>query len=202
MPVKPENRARYPSNWAEIVAQVRERSGNACEGSPDFPECRRPNGWLLNKRTGELTDDGHAAEAWELADGDKVVKIVLTTAHLDHQPENCDMANLRHWCQRCHLHYDRHHHQANSQHTRRSRLAVGDLFLGAPAWTLALSKSQRGRGRLTSMPAQCQRTQPCKAGEKSATYFSPPSPALGRQRNTRRLSPRSQTSLAVFHKPT
>lgn len=40
MPIKPENRARYPANWDEIVAQVRERSGNRCEGSPAFPDCR------------------------------------------------------------------------------------------------------------------------------------------------------------------
>ena len=33
-------------------------------------------------------------------------KVVLTIAHLDHTPENCDDENLRAWCQRCHLTYD------------------------------------------------------------------------------------------------
>ena len=32
--------------------------------------------------------------------------IVLTVAHLDHTPENCDDENLRAMCQRCHLAYD------------------------------------------------------------------------------------------------
>ena len=129
MPIKPENRSRYPANWQSIRDAVRARSRDHCEGSPDFPDCRRPNGWLLNKRTGELTDDGQIAEAWELADGDKVVKIVLTVAHLDHQPEHNDMANLRHWCQRCHLHYDRHHHMINASATRRARLMNLELPL-------------------------------------------------------------------------
>ena len=131
MPIKPENRARYPRHWKEIVEQVRERSGNKCEGSPDYPDCRRPNGWLLNKRTGELTDDGVIAEAWELADGDKVSRIVLTTAHLDHVPENCDLANLRHWCQRCHLHYDKHHHAQTAYATRKTNMNNLELPLEA-----------------------------------------------------------------------
>jgi hypothetical protein len=32
--------------------------------------------------------------------------VVLTIAHLDHIPENCDFDNLRAWCQRCHNTYD------------------------------------------------------------------------------------------------
>lgn len=40
MPIKPADKLRYPPNWKQIVAQVRERSGNRCEGSPAFPDCR------------------------------------------------------------------------------------------------------------------------------------------------------------------
>ncbi|WP_230949696.1 hypothetical protein [Burkholderia pseudomultivorans] len=36
MPIKPENRTRYPANWKQIVEAVRERSGNRCEGSPAY----------------------------------------------------------------------------------------------------------------------------------------------------------------------
>lgn len=128
MPIKPENRARYPKNWKQIVEQIRERSGDRCEGSPDFPDCRRPNGWLLNKRTDEVTNDGQLAEAWGLADGDPVVRIVLTTAHLDHVPENCQPENLKHWCQRCHLNYDKDHHAKTARATRRARLNTADMF--------------------------------------------------------------------------
>lgn len=129
MPIKPENRARYPKEWPAIRSAVRARSGDCCEGSLDFPDCRRPNGWLLNKRTGELTDDGQTAEVWELADGDRVTKVVLTVAHLDHHPENNSMANLRHMCQRCHLNYDKHHHQQNAYTTRKAKANTLELDL-------------------------------------------------------------------------
>lgn len=104
MPILPENRARYPRNWkSEIRPAVIERAGNRCEGSPDYPDCRAEN---------------HQPHP------DTGSHVVLTIGHLDHVPENCAMDNLRAWCQRCHMHYDRHHH-AN---TRRSRKAIGDLY--------------------------------------------------------------------------
>ena len=74
MPIAPENRARYPKDWKAIVERVRERSGDRCEGSPRWPDCRAANG-EPHPETGS--------------------KVVLTTAHLDHVPENCDLANLR-----------------------------------------------------------------------------------------------------------
>jgi len=113
MPIKPENRARYPANWKTIVAAVRDRSGNRCEGSPMFPECR-----AVNSEPHPVTGS----------------RVVLTTAHLDHVPENCsldDLSNLRHWCQRCHLVYDAKHHARNAAETRRARKAIKDLFEGA-----------------------------------------------------------------------
>ena len=107
MPIKPENRARYPRNWMDIVAEVRERSGDRCEGSPAFPSCCATNG-KPHPITGST--------------------VVLTTAHLDHTPENCDLANLRHWCQRCHLVYDRKHHAETAYATRRERAGTADMF--------------------------------------------------------------------------
>jgi hypothetical protein len=106
MPIRPENRNRYPKNWREIVAKVRERSGNRCEGSPAYPDCRAENG-QPHPVTGSI--------------------VVLTTAHLDHTPENCDLENLRHWCQRCHLTYDLEYHRRNAYKTRRKGKAV-DMF--------------------------------------------------------------------------
>ena len=108
MPIKPENRARYPANWKQIVAQVRERSGNRCEGTPAFPDCRAVNG-EQHPETGS--------------------KVVLTTAHLDHVPENCDLSNLRHLCQRCHLTYDAQHHAQTAYATRRARANTMEMDL-------------------------------------------------------------------------
>lgn len=103
MPIRPENRRRYPADWPAIVERVRERSEDHCE------DCGVPN------RVYRVTfPDGHdystecRAHAARLAtDGrGRVARIVLTVAHLDHTPENCALENLRHWCQRCHNRYD------------------------------------------------------------------------------------------------
>ena len=48
--------------------------------------------------------------------------------HCDYYPENCEPVNLKALCQRCHLKYDAQHHAQNATTTRRSRLAVADLF--------------------------------------------------------------------------
>jgi hypothetical protein len=52
-------------------------------------------------------------------------RVVLTTAHLDHTPENCHDSNLKAMCQRCHLSYDLDLHRANAAATRFARLTAG-----------------------------------------------------------------------------
>jgi hypothetical protein len=107
MPIKPENRDRYPSSWRYIRERILTRAGNRCEGSPAYPECRAGNG------------EPHPVTR---------SRVVLTIAHLDHVPEHVDDSNLRALCQRCHLAHDHQLHLANSRTTRRSRKAIGDLF--------------------------------------------------------------------------
>ena len=137
MPIKPENRALYPKDWPAIRAQVLERAGHRCE------RCKAPNHTRIARGTGDDagtymldTDDVFSDETGEHlgqcrhSDYDvlRMVDVVLTIAHLDHTPENCDLSNLRAWCQKCHLSYDAQHHAANAKQTRRARLAIGDLF--------------------------------------------------------------------------
>jgi hypothetical protein len=89
MPIKPENRKRYPANWSsEVRPAILSRAVNRCEGSPVYPDCRAEN-HQPHPVTGS--------------------PVVLTIAHLDHKPENCDPRNLRAWCQRCHNTYDLAH---------------------------------------------------------------------------------------------
>lgn len=127
MPIKPENRDRYPPDWALIRNRIIARAGNRCE------QCRVGNGWIGYRDAagtfhkvaacGRVSDyqDQHAT-------GWKLFRIVLTVAHLDHVPENCEPENLRAWCQRCHLTYDAAHHAQNARATRHNRRAAGDLF--------------------------------------------------------------------------
>lgn len=86
MPIKPENKKRYPANWKQIRESILERAHNRCEF------CGKQNRtYFWNEKTG------------------KMVKVVLTIAHLDHTPENCDPENLRALCQACHNRYDAKH---------------------------------------------------------------------------------------------
>lgn len=121
VPIKPENRSRYPRDWKEIRKRILERAGHKCE------DCGVPNYSYRNKTTDAWTTDEMLVESW-LEDGEQATRIVLTIAHRDHTPENCAEDNLRAWCQRCHLAYDHDHHQANASQTRRKGKAMGDLL--------------------------------------------------------------------------
>jgi hypothetical protein len=59
-----------------------------------------------------------------------MTRVVLAAAHLDGDPTNNRLKNLRALCQRCHMLHDRPHHLAQRWITYRRRSAVGDLFLG------------------------------------------------------------------------
>lgn len=103
MPIKPENRARYPKDWKEISARIRfERAEGICEF------CREAEHGKPHPITGSI--------------------VVLTTAHLDHTPEHCDDDNLAAMCQKCHLTYDALHHRINSAKTRRDKLNNFEMF--------------------------------------------------------------------------
>jgi hypothetical protein len=119
MPIRPENRARYPQDWATISAEIRfTRAGGRCECDG---RCGRPD-WHLGPDSRCVAYHGNPIpqEPWS----QKVARwtVVLTTAHLDHTPENCDEENLMAMCQGCHLHYDREHHAE----TRRAQKAAKD----------------------------------------------------------------------------
>ena len=60
----------------------------------------------------------------------RTTRVVLAAAHLDHDPTNNRLRNLRSLCQRCHMIHDRSHHLAQRRITYRLRRALGDLFLG------------------------------------------------------------------------
>lgn len=103
VPIKPENKARYPDDWDEISNRIRfERAGGICECRG---ECKVHAGWCA-----AIHGQAHPVTG---------SKVVLTTAHLDHMPENCDDDNLLAMCQRCHLAYDAKHHAETRYKNRR-----------------------------------------------------------------------------------
>jgi hypothetical protein len=60
----------------------------------------------------------------------RTTRVVLAAAHLDSDPTNNRLVNLRALCQRCHMLHDRPHHLVQRWITYRRRYALGDLFLG------------------------------------------------------------------------
>lgn len=110
----PMKRALYPADWERISASIRERAGNRCE----WPGCGIEQGAIAMSKKG------------------RPYPIVLTVAHLDHNPANCDSSNLRAWCQPHHLRYDAQHHAQSAAATRRRRQAdagQAPLFPVVPA---------------------------------------------------------------------
>jgi hypothetical protein len=102
MPIRPENRALYPRDWPKISSAIRfGRAAGRCEC---VGECGRP--------APHLDVDGRCRNRHGQPAFGTGSTVVLTTAHLDHHPPNCDPDNLRGYCQGCHLHYDRDHHAA------------------------------------------------------------------------------------------
>lgn len=101
MPIKKENKNLYPKDWKKIVERIKKRAGNRCEF------CGAENG-KPNPATGSI--------------------VVLTTAHLNHDPRDCSDENLKSLCQKCHLTYDAKHHAKNARATRDRRNGIQELF--------------------------------------------------------------------------
>lgn len=142
MPIRPENKARYPKDWPAISMQIRERAGQKCEdcGIANYElGGRAPDGtW----HKAEPTGDNGLRLTWpvpgELGPCEgyphwlRIVRIVLTVAHLDHQPENCDPANLKAWCQRCHNRYDAAERRKGIKERKFAAAAVADFLTDPP----------------------------------------------------------------------
>ncbi len=60
----------------------------------------------------------------------RTTRVILAAAHLDNDPANNRLRNLRSLCQRCHMIQDCGYHLAQRWITYRLRYALGDIFLG------------------------------------------------------------------------
>lgn len=147
MPIRPEHRFLYPIDWRELSATIRfGRAGGRCErcGRPHGTRVSHPgDGRWYDEALGYWRDDrGRRRRApdrvprqFVLADLVREaawpqMRIVLASAHLDHDPGNNRLANLAALCQRCHLAHDRPEHRRRRWRTLFRRRALGDLFLG------------------------------------------------------------------------
>ncbi|MBK8751707.1 MAG: hypothetical protein IPL99_08680 [Candidatus Competibacteraceae bacterium] len=138
MPINPDFRHLYPPHWRELANQIKfERAGGRCE------RCGRPHGQVvlvikdggwLDPETGEGYDDqGQSLGLCQSSDEPegRLVKTILTCAHLDQNPAHNDPTNLAALCPRCHLRHDQRQHIQSAYRNRRKNWAIKDLFDGS-----------------------------------------------------------------------
>jgi hypothetical protein len=137
MPIRPEFRPLYPPNWPALSRRVRfERAGGRCQrcARPHLAQVRcLPDGRWFDENTRTWRDwRGRPARWPDLIEAGYIrsTRVVLAAAHLDNDPANNRLANLKGLCQRCHMLHDRPFHLAQRWLTYRRRWALGDLFFG------------------------------------------------------------------------
>jgi hypothetical protein len=131
MPIRPENRDRYPADWPALSLSIRDgRAGWQCECHGECATRGYGRRACLSEDEAEAGYNGREGTApWPRCQARQGypsrtgARVVLTVAHLDDTPENCDPENLRAFCQACHLAYDTRLHRAN-----REASARGDLI--------------------------------------------------------------------------
>ncbi|KQT65861.1 MULTISPECIES: hypothetical protein [unclassified Aureimonas] len=138
MPIRRHRRFYYPIDWRELSQQIRfVRAKGRCEG------CLRPHGqtvvhlgdgrWWDAEALAWRNGKGRVLQALAPLTCETVVqrtKVALATAHLDHDPGNNHPANLKAFCQRCHMLHDKPEHLRQRDLTYKKRRALGDLFSG------------------------------------------------------------------------
>ncbi|MCJ2069165.1 hypothetical protein MKK75_10175 [Methylobacterium sp. J-030] len=113
MPISAANQKLYPGGsirspeWRAIRDTILKRARFHCEGTSRVFECRAVHG------------DPHPETG---------KRVVLTIAHLDHDPRHNDPGNLRALCQRCHNRWDKSHRTANARATRQRKAIQLGLF--------------------------------------------------------------------------
>ena len=117
MPIRPDLKHLYSHDWKAISHRIRfGRAGGRCEScgvAHDARGLRQPDGSFEVWSAERIAAHPHV----------KLTRIVLTTAHLNHDPRDNRDENLAAWCQRCHLAYDLDKH-VESRILRRHRRAI------------------------------------------------------------------------------
>jgi hypothetical protein len=152
MPIHPALKHHYAADWRRLSDAIRfGRAAGRCE------DCGRPHHTLICALTDGRWFDPRR-QAWRNGRGEptpgpepsdaatmRQVRVVISTAHLDHDSANRDPVNLRALCQRCHLRHDLAYHLRQRWLTCRRRYAMGDLFLGTyPAIPMPSGCGDRG----------------------------------------------------------
>lgn len=124
MPIRPEDRARYPAAWKEISRRLRfGRAAGRCECSGECGSNHAADCTGGERRCAARHGEPHPIT---------LSRVVLTLAHLPgRRIEQCGDGDLKAMCQRCHLRLDA------AMHARHASLTAGEK-----------RDRRRGQGRL------------------------------------------------------
>lgn len=149
MPIPREHRWFYPIDWRELSALIRfGRAKGRCE------HCGRPHGHdIVHLGSGVWWDE--QATRWRDGQGRRVrrlpcstamihaqpglagiapplpfrrTRVVLASAHLNHDPGDNRPRNLAALCQACHMRYDAGEHRRRRLRNQFQSKAIRDLF--------------------------------------------------------------------------
>lgn len=130
MPIRADLRKFYTraAGWPAVRRRILERAGGRFDargrylGGAKCEQCRVPARAAVYRGPAGLWRLTPTGSAWHTARGIettyvplwsrvRAVKIVLTVAHLNHDPADNRDRNLKALCQWCHLNWDRGHHK-------------------------------------------------------------------------------------------
>lgn len=114
MPIHPEDRDRYPSDWRKVSNLIRfGRARGRCEQTIDGVRCGAPHGAIISRMTDDpawwaMVEPPHSGDPADYGTpekdmralpaqaggGRRPIKVVLTVSHLDHSPENTPAAEV------------------------------------------------------------------------------------------------------------
>jgi hypothetical protein len=144
----PMQRSKYPKDWEAISKRIREEAYQRSQcsgecGSHVGKGCGAPNGAIVHRMRGDPAFWANGPFEIRGTDWLPAIRVVLTVAHLNHDPADCRPENLRAMCQRCHLRYDAALHARNARATREKR--TGQLAFSSSPHAPAAARGD-GRG--------------------------------------------------------
>jgi ribosomal protein L37AE/L43A len=126
---------KYHLNWKDLIRPlILKRANNCCEFCkvPNYKlilrgfwngiECYQDaDGNIFDAKTSEPIGSDYLGE---VSQKNKLIKVVLTISHLDHNIGNNEESNLKALCQKCHLNWDKEHHKES----RKRNKGIQSLF--------------------------------------------------------------------------
>lgn len=117
MPVPTSKRHLYGPEWEKVARELKTEADWRCE------TCGVKHGDWRERKDQQLPPymrgQHHSLinDVWHYT-------VVITVAHLDHDPENMERDNLKALCQRCHLAHDQPEHLRRAAATRAAKSAA------------------------------------------------------------------------------